>query len=165
MRAPASDDSCSRSSSDARYKPFTNPAWMPGSVIATGLIVLGWGYFIQTGRIDTIWPMFGVANQLLASVALAVGTTLIIKVGKARYMWITLALLVFVAVNTLWGGFLSIRDNFYPLALERATQVQGWILVMCTAIMLGCAFIILAAAIGRWVSLLANGRQAVPAES
>ena len=53
------------------------------------MICLAWGYFIWTGSIDTIWPMFGVANQLLAGVALAVGTTILINMGKARYAWVT----------------------------------------------------------------------------
>lgn len=67
------------------YPRFARPDWVPGSIAATTLIVLGWGYFIWTGSISTIWPMFGIASQLLASVALAVGTTIIINMGKARY--------------------------------------------------------------------------------
>ena len=61
------------------YKPFARTDWLPGSMISTTVICLAWGYFIWTGSIDTIWPMFGVANQLLASVALAVGTTILIN--------------------------------------------------------------------------------------
>ena len=57
--------------------------------------MLAWGYFIWTGSISTIWPMFGIANQLLASVALAVGTTIIINTGKVRYAWVTLVPLSF----------------------------------------------------------------------
>jgi carbon starvation protein len=149
------------------YKPFANPGWVPGSIVSTTLIVAAWGYFIYTGSIDTIWPMFGVANQLLASVALAVGTTLILKAGKVRYVWVTLAPLSFLATNTLWGGFLNIRDNYYPLAVgpDPATNVQGWVLTVCTAIMMVCAVIILASAVAKWAALLNNARQPVPVES
>jgi carbon starvation protein len=150
------------------YKPFANPAWVPGSIISTTLIVAGWGYFIHTGSISTIWPMFGVANQLLASVALATATTIIISLGKVRYAWITAAPLAFLGTNTLWGGYLSIRDNFWPLATgpNPATHVQGYVLSICTAIMMVCAIIILASAIAKWVALLSggNGRQPIPAE-
>ncbi|MFN2445996.1 MAG: carbon starvation protein A [Vicinamibacterales bacterium] len=148
------------------YKPFANPAWIPGSIISTTLIVVAWGYFIYTGSIDTIWPMFGVANQLLASVALAVGTTLIIAAGKARYAWVTAAPLLFLSMNTLWGGFLNISDNFYPMAVgpDPTKHAQGWILVSCSVVMIGCAIVILASAVSKWVSLFANGRLPLGAE-
>jgi len=58
------------------YKPFARQDWMPGTVISTTLVVLPWAYFIWTGSIATIWPMFGISNQLLAAVALAIGTTI-----------------------------------------------------------------------------------------
>ena len=61
--------------------------------------------------------MFGVANQLLASVALAVGTTLLINMGRAKYAWVTFVPLCFVAITTLTAGYMSIRDNFWPLAI------------------------------------------------
>ena len=60
------------------------------SIITTLIVVVGWAYFIWTGNISTIWPMFGIANQLLAAVALAVGTTILINIGRARYAWVTL---------------------------------------------------------------------------
>ena len=63
------------------YAPFGRHDWMPGAMVSTLLVVAAWGYFIWAGSISTIWPMFGIANQLLASVALAVGTTIIINVG------------------------------------------------------------------------------------
>ena len=71
------------------WKPLGRTDWMTGSLLATAAMILGWGYFIWTGSISTIWPMFGIANQLLASVALAVGTTLIINMGRAKYCWVT----------------------------------------------------------------------------
>jgi len=71
-----------------------------------------WGGFIHTGTISTIWPMFGIANQLLAAMALSIGTTVIIKSGKARYAWVTILPLSFVAVTTLTAGWLTITDNF-----------------------------------------------------
>ena len=96
-------------------------------MISTLLVVSAWGYFIWAGSISTIWPMFGIANQLLASVALAVGTTIIINVGRARYAWVTLVPLSFVSVTTLTAGVLSVRDNFWPMATgaQRGAALPG----------------------------------------
>ena len=87
--------------------------------------------------------MFGVANQLLACVALAVATTILINMGKTRYAWVTLLPFTFLATNTLYGGFLNIRDNYWPgPGPDRAMQTQGYVLTICTAIMI-CAVVIL----------------------
>ena len=140
------------------YKPFGRPDWVPGSVIATALVVGGWSFFIYTGEINTIWPMFGIANQLLATVALAVGTTIIINMGKARYAWVTAAPLAFLATNTLYAGFLSVRDNFWPLAnsLDPKVSFTGWVQTICTITMMVCVFIILGAAFRRWFGVLSR---------
>ncbi len=98
------------------YKPMADPAWLPGSVVTTAVIVVSWGYFIYTGSIRTIWPMFGTANQLLATVALAVATTFLVNMGKTRYALVTVLPMAFVAVTTLTAGWLNITTNFLPLA-------------------------------------------------
>src|ERR687898_624036 len=69
------------------YAPFGRHDWMPGAVVSSVLVVSAWAYFIWAGSISTIWPMFGIANQLLAAVALAVGATIIINAGRVRYAW------------------------------------------------------------------------------
>ena len=149
------------------YHPFSNPSWVPGSIISTFLIVFGWGYFIYTGSVNTIWPMFGVANQLLGVVALSVATTVIINLGKARYAWITAAPLSLLAVNTFWGAILNIRDNYYPMATgpNAAVHFQGWVLTLSSVIIIVCAVVILTAAIRKWVNVLGNGREPLPAQS
>jgi carbon starvation protein len=148
------------------HKPFAQPNWLPGAFLATAIIVGAWGYFIYTGNINTIWPMFGVANQLLGCVALSVATTILINTAKARYTWVTIAPLVFLAVNTLYGGFLNIRDNFWPLTqrVDPAFHVQGYVLSICTSIMLVLAIVILGSAIAKWVSVLSSPQRTVPAE-
>jgi carbon starvation protein len=74
-------------------------------VLSSGLVVAAWGYLIANGTIATIWPMFGAANQLLGTLALCVGTTLLIKMGKSRYIWITVAPMLFVGTITLTASW------------------------------------------------------------
>ena len=147
------------------YPPFARHDWVPGAMISTLLVVSGWAYFIWAGSISTIWPMFGIANQLLASVALAVGTTVIINAGRARYAWVTILPLAFVSVTTLTAGALSVRDNFYPMAIgaDPAKHFQGYLNSIVTVVMMVCVLVILASAIIRWVKVL-NGTLK-PAES
>jgi carbon starvation protein len=138
------------------YAPFGRHDWMPGAAISTALVVAAWGYFIWAGSISTIWPMFGIANQLLASVALAVGTTVIINAGRARYAWVTLLPLAFVALTTLTAGAMSVRDNFYPMAIgpDAAKHFQGYLNSIVTVVMMACVLVILASAILRWIAVL-----------
>ena len=71
------------------HKPFSNTAWLPGNLVTSALVVMSWGYLIYTGSISTIWPLFGTGNQLLATIALAVTTTFLVNMGKAKYAFIT----------------------------------------------------------------------------
>jgi len=87
------------------YRPLGRLDWMPGVVVTSGLVVVSWGLLISSGSIATIWPMFGVANQLLAALALCVGTTVILKTSKVRYVWITLVPMIFMFVMTLTASW------------------------------------------------------------
>jgi carbon starvation protein len=138
------------------YAPMARQDWIPGSVVSTLLVVSAWGYFIWTGSISTIWPMFGIANQLLAAVALAVGTTIIINTGKARYAWVTLLPLSFVSVTTLTAGVLSVQTNFWPMAIgpNPAVHFQGYLNTALTIMMMVSVVVILANAIWRWTQVL-----------
>ncbi len=140
------------------WKRWGDTNYLPSALTSTGIMVLGWGYFIWTGNISTIWPLFGVANQLLGSVALAVGTTILINMGRQKYAWVTLTPLAFLATSTLTAGYLSIRDNFWPLTAtpDPALQMQGYVDSICTAIMMICAIVIFTAALRRWILVLSG---------
>ena len=92
------------------YKPFGNLRSLSGNIVASFIVVFAWGYFIYTGSISTIWPMFGTSNQLLGMLALCIGTTLIIKMGKAKYIWVTLAPMLFMASITFSASLNLIQD-------------------------------------------------------
>ncbi|HEX6186566.1 MAG TPA: carbon starvation CstA family protein [Pyrinomonadaceae bacterium] len=133
------------------YRKLEQPNWLPGSIATSAIVVTAWAAFIWTGSISTIWPMFGIANQLLAAVALCVATTVIINMGKARYAWVTLVPLSFVGSTTLVAGYQSIRDIFWPQAQNPLTSTQGYINTSLTALIMTAAVIVLADSIRKWI--------------
>jgi len=126
----------------------------PGALIATGAIVAGWTYFILTGSISTIWPMFGIANQLLACTALCVGTTIILREGKKKvYAVVTLAPLLFVGTTTITAGVESVRRIFLPLVASPATRTLGIVNVVVTSLLLVCVAMVIVGSAIRWWGL------------
>ena len=134
------------------YAPMARADSIPASVVATTVVVVSWASFIAAGSIETIWPMFGIANQLLATVGLAVMTTVLVNSGRARFAWVTAAPMAFVATSTVSAGVLSVRDNFWPMATgaNAALRTQGFVNSGLTTIMLCCVAVILVSAGRRW---------------
>jgi carbon starvation protein len=133
------------------YKPFQRTNSLSGNLISSGLIVFAWGYFIYTGSVSTIWPMFGAANQLLATIALAVGTSFIINRGRIRYAWITIVPMIFVGVTTITAAILNIKNIYLPQAFNPESSVQGIINLALTVCILLCVIIIFANAVPKWI--------------
>jgi carbon starvation protein len=133
------------------YKPFARTEWLPGNLIASGIVVFFWGYFIYTGSVSTIWPMFGSANQLLATIALTIGTSYIINQGKRKYAWVTLAPLAFVGITTFVSGILNITGIYLPQLATDKFFVQGLINLILTLVIMLAVVIIVKDAIPGWV--------------
>jgi carbon starvation protein len=170
------------------WKPLRRSNWMPGVLATSGVIVLAWGYFLYQGvrdplgGINSLWPLFGIGNQLLAAIALCVATTILIKMHRARYMWITgvpLVWLVVVCFTAGWEkifsplprlGFLAEAARLQgaldagSVAADKIAQTQGQIFndrldaVVCGIFMV-LVFLILADSLRVWFGILSGRRE------
>ncbi|HEY6140704.1 MAG TPA: carbon starvation protein A [Thermoanaerobaculia bacterium] len=138
---------------------FEQTSWLPGTLISTALVVYGWSYFILNGSISQIWPMFGIANQLLAALALCVGTSVILNAGRVKYAWTTMFPLGFVTTTTLYAGWRSIFDNFLPLAWKNPEKAfTGYLDTALTVILMACVLIILVESSRAWIRAMRGER-------
>lgn len=154
------------------WSRFTDGRWLPGIAITSLLFTGAWGYLVYTGDIGTIWPLFGMSNQLLATCGLIVGTTMLIRLGKGKYAWITAVPAFFMIPVTMSAGWLNITGNYIPklqnankaidaavaagqqaLPADLALQHQMPILITLSAVLMVMMAIVFVAAFYRWYQL------------
>jgi carbon starvation protein len=134
---------------------FERTDWLPGALLATFLVTAGWALLIRTGQIYTIWPMFGIANQLLAVLALALITTLLINTGRARYAPVTLMPMLFVTATTMTAGAEMIGIQF-PAMMDAGQKWTGVINIALTVFVIACVASLLLLAASRWVAVVSG---------
>jgi carbon starvation protein len=176
------------------WKPLGRTGWMPGILLSSAVIVGAWGYFLYQGVIDplgginSLWPLFGIANQLLAAVALVVATTILMKMGKLRWIWVTLIPTVWLVTITMTAGWQKIFDpnprmGFLAAAKAMSAQMAAGNIpaakiaetqrlifnqrldAVVTAVLAGMILVLLVEALIQWTALLSKRRGAVLYES
>jgi carbon starvation protein len=165
------------------WKPLGRTSWYPSVLSSSGLIVAAWGYFLwqgvrdPLGGINSLWPLFGIANQLLATVALCVATTIIIKMHRAKYMFVTLAPLAWLVVVTFTASWHKVFDpdpriGFLAQARKVALSGGGARLIVnnrLDAIVTGALIVmvalILVESLREWFGILSGRKEAQTKES
>jgi len=176
------------------WAPMGRTGWYPSILSTSALIVGAWGYFLYQGVLDplgginSLWPLFGIANQLLAAVALVVATTILIKMGRTRWLWVTLvptAWLIVVTMTASWQkiyhadprlGFLAqaralseqIAAGAIPAAKVAATErliFNARLDAAVTAVFAGLILVLIAEALFEWYRILSGRGEAVLRES
>jgi carbon starvation protein len=125
---------------------FADKSWWPGIISTSLVFTLAWGYLVVTGDIFTIWPLFGMCNQLLASCTLMICTSMLIRLNRLRYAWCTAIPGFFMAGLTLWAGYLQIMEQHIPNGNFLLASLGILIVLLMTAVIIST--------VARWVELM-----------
>jgi len=168
------------------YPKMKQTSWMPGMLATSGVVVAAWGYFLfqgvrdPLGGINSLWPLFGIANQLLATIALCVATTILVKMHGAKYLWVTLIPLSWLVIVTFTAGWQKIFSPLPDLGfLAQADKLAAGPHTAATAtlifnsrldaavcgVFLVLVTVILIDSIRVWTGILSGTREAVLTET
>jgi carbon starvation protein len=139
------------------YAPLRRMNWWPGVLVSSAAVVASWAYLIATGSIATVWPMFGAANQLLGTLALCIATTVLIKMRKPQFLWVTAVPMAFVAIITLTGSY-ELFELFITHAAGSENQFAMYLDAGLVASVALLAVVVLLDGIRQWYGYLIQGR-------
>jgi carbon starvation protein len=123
-------------------------AWWPSVLVSTLLVVGGWYYFINAESFNAIWAMFGVANQMLAVIALCVATVALVRMGKGRYAWVTLAPMIVVTVTTMSAAVVLMKRFWGGIAAAKGSDwINPVVSMICLLVIVACTVVIMGAAL------------------
>jgi carbon starvation protein len=132
------------------YKPLKRVDWLPGSIFASALACFMWGYLLFSGDIGSVWALFGVSNQLMASIGLIIGATVILRIADKRsYMLTCLIPLAYLYVTVNYAGYWMVKNVY----LNEAAAGYSILNATLSIIMLILGLIIMIAAIQKWTQL------------
>jgi carbon starvation protein len=172
------------------WKPLGRKNWMPAILISSALIVAAWGYFLYQGVIDplgginSLWPLFGISNQLLAAVALVVATTILLKMGRLKWIWVTMLPMTWIVIITMTASYQKIfsanpRIGFLSYANALAAQIAAGKIpaakimetqrvifnqrldAAVTAVLAAMILVLIVEAVPRWWSILRKDKAAI----
>ena len=176
------------------WKPFARTSWLPGIFMSSAIVVGAWGFFLYQGVVDplgginSLWPLFGISNQLLAAVALVVATTILLKMGRARWIWVTLVPTAALITVTMTASYQKIFDpnpriGFLSYANALAAQIAAGAIPSAkivetqrlifnqrldagvTAVLAAMVIVLIVEAVVQWYSILSRRRDPVLHES
>jgi carbon starvation protein len=176
------------------WKSMGRLNWMPGILLSSALIVGAWGYFLYQGVIDplgginSLWPLFGISNQLLAAVALVVATTILLKMDKLKWIWVTLLPMAWLVIITMTASYQKIfsanaRIGFLSQANALAAQIAAGKIAAAkiadtqrnifnlrldaavTAVLAAMILVLLVEALAQWYAILSRGKEPVLQET
>ncbi|ASK32827.1 carbon starvation protein A [Chryseobacterium sp. T16E-39] len=125
---------------------FNDKNWTPGIIISSLLFTFAWGYLVFTGNVSSIWPLFGISNQLLAACGLIVCTTMLIRLNRGKYALCSAIPGVFMAIITFWAGYIQVTDIYLP----KGQYLLATLAVVAMVLML----IVFIGAFRKWYELL-----------
>ncbi len=172
------------------WKPFGRTNWMPGIILSSAIIVGMWGYFLYQGVVDplgginSLWPLFGISNQLLAAVALVVATTILLKMGRLKWIWVTLLPMAWLVIITMTASYqkifsANVRIGFLSQAGALAAQIASGNIAAAkiaetqrnifnlrldaavTAVLAGMILVLIVEALGQWYAILSRAKAPV----
>ncbi|MGE6394928.1 carbon starvation CstA family protein [Chryseobacterium scophthalmum] len=125
---------------------FNDKNWTPGIIISSLLFTFAWGYLVFTGNVSSIWPLFGISNQLLAACGLIVCTTMLIRLNRGKYALCSAIPGVFMAIITFWAGYIQVMDIYIPK--------QQYLLATLAVVAMVLMLIVFVGAFRKWYQLL-----------